>query len=194
MWFLKLWTCSLIIGGEHHCGLTHFSSVLYLTQKPVICFALQNKWLVSISNVTLRLKWLKIFVLSEIFSGGVFKTHAKHQRLSFLPLFLQESSITVAWQCFNVTLFKKLFSEPLLTVHSVLAFSGKYECKLFSGKAWPICSSRVYSCYKILRSKYFFQNYSKCHILSILKNTSKSRPGVYEMGPGNEFYHEWPRT
>ena len=133
-------------------------------------------------------------MLSEIFSGGVFKTHAKHQRLSFLPLFLQESSITVAWQCFNVSLFKKLFSEPLLTVHSVLAFSGKHECKLFSGKAWPLCSSRVYSCYKILRSKYFFQNYSNCHILSILKSTSKRRPRVYEMVPGNEFYHEWPGT
>ena len=33
--------------------LTHFSLVLIFMQKPVICFALENKWLVSTWNPTL---------------------------------------------------------------------------------------------------------------------------------------------
>ena len=34
-------------------GLTHFNPVLCFIQKPVTCFVLQNKWLVSIWNATL---------------------------------------------------------------------------------------------------------------------------------------------
>ena len=44
--------------------LTHFNPVLRFIQKPGICFALQNKWLVSMRNATLV--WNEINRTAEV--------------------------------------------------------------------------------------------------------------------------------